>query len=560
MRFDAGAIEWTEKVESNSRIIDPLGIWSHHLSIQEEFTAGIISSTGRARYYTIWAYYYEYLYRNKIIGAKDYEKLFILASLAHHDGYYDSPELRQMYNNQKFIGKWDEIQKFDLNFEIGGYGKNFYNPQMEVFRCAWTDQFGRVSLSKINSKLAKSLFFLNPEYFKKIVFTKNDLKDLFSGFCICQIAENPYEQDMLSKLMFGFFSEKDGDWDIDEDEFEKFMEGNSELTIRDRPNEPNHLQEYNQYHSIEQRNLRRRNSLLLFLKIVNETNPFQKSMVRFIWDAIYFKQNRENRYEISYGTLEGTRAYWEIHQLNIYYVFLLEKFLEQLQDVVIRNAGIKKSELIERRNYDYIYSYLEKVLGINIDGETCLEDIISQIIKMNGTSGKSSLDSKFNESISFDKISEPDHPVIFLSEFIIMVCLLYIRYYQISARLLPRSESNNNVLGTDQVDIDLLFSYIKSNRSNLKPILFLSDLSRVIVNRHLLASAQRFATNTKNWIFVEENGYIFSAREPIRRIRTRDTRWQSIRTLMKDLDFINLDEKSRLFVTEKGSNWLKKVK
>jgi hypothetical protein len=282
MRFDAGTVEWTEKVESNSRIVDPLGIWSSHLSIQGEFTPGITSVTRRARYYTIWAYYYEYLYDKDIIRPLDYEKLFILASLAHHDGSYDYPGLRRMYNNRRFAGKWDKIQDFDLNFDISGFGKVYYNRQMETLRCAWTDEFGKVSISMINSRLARSLSSLNPENFKKRVFTRQELRDLFSGFCICEVSNNAYEKDILSKLMFGFFSKKDGNWDIDEYEFERYMNGDANLAFKDSPKGSNNFQEYNEYHSIEQKNIRRRNTLILFLKIINETNPKANLMLRYI--------------------------------------------------------------------------------------------------------------------------------------------------------------------------------------------------------------------------------------------------------------------------------------
>jgi len=556
MRFDAGTVEWTEKVESNSRIVDPLGIWSSHLSIQGEFTPGITSVTRRARYYTIWAYYYEYLYDKDIIRPLDYEKLFILASLAHHDGFYDSPGLRRMYNNRKFAGKWDEIQNFDFDFEISGLGKVYYNQQMEVLRCAWTNQFRKVRISMINSRLARSLSFLNPENFKKNIFTKQELRELFSGFCICQISNNSYEKDILSKLMFGFFSEKDGNWDIDEDEFERYMNGHANLVFKNRPEGANNFQEYSEYHSIEQRNIRRRNTLLLFLKIINETNPKANLMLRYIWDAIYCRQNRDNKQEIKFGKLEQARTYWEIHQLNIYYVFLLEKFLEQIQNIVIQNVGIRKKELVEGRDHNYLFSNLSEAIGINISNETSLDDLLAHIIKTNGADAKSSLNSRLNESDVYDYLGS-DNPEVFLSEFIIMICLLYIRYYQIFIDLKGIKEFKNNSLTTEQINIDQLFNYIKINKTELTIVPFLSNLSRIIVNRHLLESAQRFANNTKNWIFVEEEGHIFSAREPIR-VTTRDNRWQSIRTLLEDLEFIDSEGDSSLLVTEKGLEWLKK--
>jgi len=555
MRFEAGTVEWTEKVESDSRIVDPLGIWSSHLRIQEEFTPGITSVTRRARYYTIWAYYYEYLYNTNIIKPIDYEKIFILASLAHHNGFYDFPGLRRMYNNRKFAGKWDEVTAFDLNFKISGFGKVYYNQQMEIIRCAWTDEFGKANISKINSKLAKSLSFLNPENFQKKSFSKQELKELFSGFCICQISDNFYEKDILSKLMFGFFSEKDGDWDIDEVEFKRYMNGQANLAFINRPKELNKSFEHSEYHSTEQRNIRRRDTLLIFLKIIKETNPKTNLMIRSIWDAIYFRQNRNNKEMIEFGNLEQARSYWEFHQLNIYFIFILEKFLEQMQDIVIQNVGIRKTELIEGLDFDNIFNYISNAIGMIIGDESSLNDLIVQIIKINGEYEKSSLNSKLNESDVYDYIHS-DKPEILISQFILMICLLYIRYFQVNANSKEENKIKTNSLGIEHIDIHMLFNYINVNKRNIKLKQFLSDISKVIVNRHLLESAQRFANNTKNWIFVEEEGQLFSAREPII-VHTRDNRWQSIRTILEDLEFIDLDENSCLSVTEKGLNWIK---
>ena len=191
------SLSWSQRVPSNSQLRDPLGLWSHHLAIQEEFTPGITSVTQRARYYTILAFYYEKLFKNKVIDTRKFEKIFILSSLAHHDGNYSAPGLLHMYNNQKFARTWDDLESFDLNFEINGFGRVYYNRQLEVFRCAWTDELGRVQTSRINSKLSSALSTIDPEDFKKESFTKAKLKQLFNGFCVCQIHENELEKEIL---------------------------------------------------------------------------------------------------------------------------------------------------------------------------------------------------------------------------------------------------------------------------------------------------------------------------------------------------------------------------
>lgn len=555
MRFNENiSVDWSEKVESSSRILDPLGIQGHHLNIQKDFTTGITSVTRRARYYTIWAYYYEHLYKTQIINPRNYEKIFLLASLAHHDGDNRSPELRHMHNNKKFAGKWDEVETFDLNFDINGLGRTYYNRQMEVFHCAWTDQFGNVYTSRINSKLAGSLSFLNPSDFERSEFTKHELRDLFSGLCICQVSENQKEKDVLSKLMFGFFSEKNGEWDIDEGEFSDYMDGRGELTIMDKPSQQTYFQEY---YSVRQQNLRRRNTLLLFLNIIHKTCPSSSDLIQFIWDSIYFRQHRETKDEIDFGKLEHARMYWEIHLLCVYYVFLLERFLEQVHDIVIENVGIPKNQVIMSRNSHILFSYLNNRLGIDVDENTTLEHIIDRISGINGKNTKSSLHSRMHETDVYAKLCSREYDAEhILCECILMLSLLYVRYYQ-NSQFILRSD-HDRFLEIDQLNINSLFNYIQINRGNLKIVPFLSKLGQMVVNRHLLVSAQRLAEGTKNWMFTEENGRLFSAREPVY-MRHRDNRWQSVQMLLQDLEFIYHDRKSNLFLTHKGLKCLKAI-
>ncbi len=101
------SINWSERIKSDSRNVDLLGIWSQHLRIQVDFTPGITSVTNRIRYYTIIAYYFEYL-TNIVPDRYNFERIFILACLAHHDG--DDKPLDGVHNKTKFKGEWDENQ------------------------------------------------------------------------------------------------------------------------------------------------------------------------------------------------------------------------------------------------------------------------------------------------------------------------------------------------------------------------------------------------------------------------------------------------------------------
>ncbi len=551
MQFtDTVSVAWSERVPSSSMLRDALGLWSHHIFLDAEHTSGITSVTRRARYYTIWAYYYQHLFKDNF-NPYDFEKIFILASLAHNNGDCNSSNLRYMYNNQKFAETWDDIETFNLDFDIAGLGRTYYNRQLEVFRCAWADELDLIHISPINKKLAGTLSFLDPDDFKRAKFRKEDLRKYFDGFSIDQITQNSEEQEILSKLFFGFFSEKGGSWDIDNEEFEAYMQGNVDLDFVDRLAEGLSPE----YHIIRRQNLRRRNTLLLFLKIISETSPPIEKMQRYLWDAVYFNQNHETKDEISFGRLDQIRHRWEQHQLRVYYVFALEKLLEDIHLIVIENAGILKSHLIDSQSAQGVFSHISDWLQVPIAERTTLAEIIERTGKLNGTGVKSSLHSSINEADLYNRLWTREHEEL-LASFILMLALLFHRYSQITpfnSKLNDYDDSDPNLL-----NIEALFEYIEVKGADLHIIPFLSHISRLIVNRHLLESASRFAYGTKNWLFAEEEGRLYSTRDPVH-MSPRDNRWQSIRTLLQDLAFIEQTDEGNLIVTKKGLEWLKKV-
>ena len=158
-------LNWSEKIPSDSRTINLLGIY-HHLRIQREFVPGVTSVTNRIRYYTLRAFYWEYI-NGLDISSNDFEKMFILTCLAHHDGEDRNPILNGVFNKTRFNKNWDQKTTFDLKFKISGNAANYYSRQIELLKCAWTDELGRPTFSPINKKLADSLGELPLCFFKR---------------------------------------------------------------------------------------------------------------------------------------------------------------------------------------------------------------------------------------------------------------------------------------------------------------------------------------------------------------------------------------------------------
>lgn len=363
-------LQWSKRVESTSSVRDALGLWSH-LNIQTDFTPGITSVTDRIRYYTNLAWYWKHLYGK--FRAEDFEKIFILKCLSHHDGNSNSPYLSNVFNKTRFDGKWQSIDIFDLSFNIQGFGRSYYSTQLVIFRCAWTDFLGNIQLSSINDKLASCLSELNANDFLHQTFTHDFLNNNFKGFCICDSEINAKEIDIMFKLFFGFFSLQNGAWDIDEGEFQDFLKGQIELEFEKQDPSISHEIDLENNARIHRMNLHRRNTLFLFLRAINETNPDLKELRRTLWDAIYFSQNRKTKQNIDFGRFERVRLYWEYFQLNVYYVYSLEMILNAIQLVVRKHNGIQRTGIINVLKEEYFYDSIDKMIDCSCKNYTIAE-------------------------------------------------------------------------------------------------------------------------------------------------------------------------------------------
>ena len=58
MSVSESRLYWTQKIKSNSRVLDPLGIF-YHLKIQTDYVPAITSVTRRMRYYTLQAWFFK---------------------------------------------------------------------------------------------------------------------------------------------------------------------------------------------------------------------------------------------------------------------------------------------------------------------------------------------------------------------------------------------------------------------------------------------------------------------------------------------------------------------
>jgi len=549
---DNSEIEWTEKIESTSMVRDPLGLWSH-LNIQVDYVPGITSVTNRIRYYSLLSWYYENLFNSKILDPKEFERLFILTCLSHHEGDHSDPSLGHVFNKQRFKDDWDLKRSFKLDFPINGFARTYYNRQLDILRCCWTDQFNQIHKSKINHELARFFPDVDTDFFKKKHFTREDILDNFSDFCICN--EYDAEIDVMTSLLFGFMNNKGSEWFIDEESYEKFIgEGVIDFDFKGFELDTDEILTSNAPIYIEM-NQRRRNSLFMFLKIIGETEPLKNELYKAIWDSIYFKQNTYTQEIIDFKGLNNILKYWELLQLNVYYVYSLEMILDVIQKIVYDETGIKKDKILSSLDTDLILSELSELCEVEVDIKTNLNEVINSLYSL--CVADEGLKTQINESIIYDNISKADDLEVILANAILMLFLLKRRFESIDKQIINGARIEKNIYIKDKLRIDILFNYIEQNR-NKDVFLFFNYLIQSIIERHLYEANVRMSWGTKNWLFVEEDSRLFFSRKDTIRIHPRDNRWNSILNLMQDLNMIDISD--NIILTDKGKKWLKQAK
>jgi len=536
---------WTEKVESTSSVRDPLGLWQH-LNIQVDYIPGITSVTKRIRYYTLLCWYYQNLFDTRLLNHDDFERLFILTCLSHHNGDYRYPGLRHLFNIQRFKEQWKDIEEFKLDFEINGFARTYYNKQISNLRCCWTDFLGETHKSNINRDLANCLPSVNINFFKNSIFTKDLILSNLSDFCLCQ--RNEKEIELMSKIMFGFMKFQDNNWSIDEDRFNAFIH-NAKIDFSfqgiEFDTEEVIESDITKFHEMSQR---RTNTLFMLLKIIHEVQPTSSDFKKAIYDALYFKRNIYTQNQIDFGPLSKVVDYWELLQLNVYFVYTIEMILDIIQKIVRNNNGIKRTDIFSSCDSDKITQQIEKRIGEKIDQNITLGKM-QQIVER--------LSVSFNESNLFDSIYTSDDNEEILGDLVILLVLLRRRYRSISIEIKKTARQRKQIDIEDRLFIENLFHFIEKN-TEMNVIFFLSLLFDWVIRRHLYESAVRFRqNNTKNWLFTEEDGGLFFSRSQLIDIYPRDNRWDSILSIMKDIEMIQGD--SQYTLTDKGVLWLKKA-
>ena len=497
------------------------------------------------RYYTLQAWFFKNKTEND--NPHKLERLFILSTLHHHGGDSSNPSIRHVFNKQYFDKDWSSRNEFPLNkeFKISGFGRTYYVKQLDLFRCAWHDGI-KSHTTKINDKLA-SVLTLDDRHLDKESIAKDELSQ-YSRLCICDSETNQEEIEIFSKILFGFLKLSKPE-DIEENIPSKYLDGLLDLNFFG-------IEEYPAEFSHQETTQRRRNTLFMFMKIIDSMNPPSNQWRDTIMDAVYFKQNPITLDAIDFGRLEKIQQYWEVHQFLIYYVFCLESIIDILQTHLRKNVdGIRLEEFFSTLDNSEIEKQISKILGKQISVNSSIKELDSVV----GTliqEGHSSLKSFLNERKLMNLLLKTKNPEAKVGMILLLLILLQRRQSSLPKDILSHYIQTEYREITDQLNLQNVTEYFNISGSESIANYF-QKLVEQTAKKHLFESSKRYRYGTKNWIFTEEEGVLYPSGRKLVSINDKNNRWNPIYNLLLDTEMIQSSEKVTL--TQKGKTWLKMI-
>ena len=536
---------WTQKIKSDSRVLDPLGIF-YHLKIQTDYVPAITSVTRRMRYYTLQAWFFKNMTEND--NPHKLERLFILSTLFHHDGNPSHISINHIFNKQYFENDWNTRNSFSLNsdFKISGFGRTYYVRQLERLRCAWHDGL-KPHTTMINDDLASTLTLEN-HHLNQDQISKSDLAQ-YSKLCICDSETNENEIEVFSKILFGFLNLESPE-SIEDNIPDKYLDGTIDLLFSGIDD----LSDKSIHHELTQR---RRNTLFMFMKIIDQVNPSKNEWENTMMNVIYYKQNPLTKNEINFGKLEKIRQYWEVHQYLIYFVFTMESILDILQNQLRKNVdGIELKNFIDSFQRDKFQDSFNFISNSKINQNSSLSNLIS-ILDSKIDTNYASMESTINEyslmkSLKSTKSSEEKMSIV-----LVMICLLRQRLDHLPQQILKNYSQSEVKDIDDDINLNNIMTFFDESKS-CSLFDFSQKLIEKISRKHLFESSRRYRFGTKNWIFTEEEGLLYPSGRKLVKINDRNNRWGPIYNLLLDTKMIQ--NESNVTLTEKGKTWMQMIK
>ena len=573
-------LKWTTKTKLSSKIQDPLGMYILKF-LEDYFLPGITTQTHRLRYFSFLTWAWKIIADKKLKWDKilNMEKILTLIAASHHFNDLNSPiGIRNKRDAEDFLRYHriidvNKFTKFGRNNKEG-YGNFYYKGPLKTLRIFWRED-DTIRFSSIGKKIAKLIDNIDP--LAKVIFLKEKLskKEVLRlhPFCLCARKILAKESKIWRMVFFGFTKlTADGSLEIDVDSYKKFEKKEIEFppTLRIPPDlseevsfgvDKEAIYETllsKDYQVMTERNICRRYTLFLLMKIIAEAEPEIGMLNQTIRDAIYFKQvytRNGNLVTIDFGKLEKIRRLWEVYIHNLYYISVFEfTFHILLEKIKERPLGITLKDIILSFNIRKIEKSLEK-WGVALkerDPEIAwVEDEVKSLLD----GKKTNLEKIINERklfLNFFELTSFEEKIANLLLLLLLLKHRYESFCRDQLKILSYREEGLFSMKPSYIYDELLQGRISD---------FLTNIFSLVKNRHkYVASMKYYYFGTKSWLFTEENDhlYYYDYGRSYRPSKYREAKWRNVTELLLDMKLLRKSGK-RLSLSKMGYEWLKKI-
>lgn len=562
---------WTKRLRLN-RSRDPLGL-AQLRKFEDDFLPGITTQTQRLRYYTFLAWAYRKIrdHDATIQRLLSMEKVLTLITQYNHD---DDP--RAPYGTRNTLSASDFIYRnrrrnslVVKNYTAFGYGGNnkigygtyYYKNPLQILRIVWSDESSRIELSEVGESVADIFEVVqgNRVFFSDRI-SKSVLKKRHK-FCLCSKIVPKREQHLWRMVFFGFTTTKrQAQLGLDKQAFFDFKAG--KLMFFENPEEW-HSFGYSPIDKIDPQfdyklgTIGRRGTLLLIMKIIDETEPEIRELDQTVRDTIYFRQfwTRNNKVKrINFGRLESLRVLWEVYVHNLYTISAFEEIFSILLEELSTNPmGTTLDEILSSLDLSLMNKQIKKYGFKSLDLKEMLEYLNQNL------DGRTSLRSRLNERKFFLNALSSETYEKKMANLIVLLCLLKLRYSSFSkAQMEALRYIEEQLYGRAHLELAAptqFYTYVMNGTTSS----FLVRLLRLLIDRHcVIASIKYEARRTKSWLVTEEDGLLLHYGKPFWSSGYRESKWRNVVELLCDMG-LSRRIGDTLKATQVGKKWLERI-
>ncbi len=557
-------VAWTKKISlNNSR--DPLGLRPLK-KLEDYYLPGITTQTHRLRYYSFLAWAYKKMRDNKIDPRRllSMEKIVTLITQHNHQDNLSVPYgTRNTMSASDFLHRSANKRSIEIDrytsFGYGGnnkigYGTYYYRNSLAVLRIAWTDDQGRIVLSEVGEAIANLLEnfqFKDRMLSDKIL--KKRLVDLHD-FCLCTNAITKDEAEAWKRVFFGFTNVDRGQLSFHKEKLIEFQRG--KLPFFQQPRDwytvgKNTLDDIGSQAELQVKTVGRRGTLLMIMKVIENSEPVISELDQHIRDALYFRQFLDHNNKVNlidFGKLESLRVLWEVYVHNLYFTSVLEATFSILLEILQKKPlGASLKDVLSALEMPLIHKEIAKA-GYKA---STIEELLKQI--NNKFPVKTTLNDEPNERACFVNSIQAETWEETLANLLILLCFL-------RHRCSVFSKAQLEILNYSEVELQS-FAPTQFYESVLKGDIekFVGKLLELLASRHRFIASMKYRAGTRFWLFTEEDGILFHYGKEYYFSSYPESKWRNVAELLLDMGLIERIG-TILKVTRTGKTWLQRIK